>query len=79
MMGWGYGTGLGFFGMTFGWVFMVVFWVLVVWGIIAFIQWATKQGSEKKESPAMALLKERYAKGEIKKEEFETTKKDLIS
>ena len=75
----GYEYGLGSFGMTFGWVFMIAFWVFVAWGVIAIIQWTAKQGSEKKESPATAILKERYAKGEISKEEFESKKKDIVS
>ena len=83
MMGnWGYGTGSGFgvFGMFFGWVFMLAFWVLIIWGIIMLIQWVAGQGSqasEKKDSGAMAILEERYAKGEISKEEFAEKKKDL--
>lgn len=80
MMGnFGYGYGLGSFGMLFGWVFMIVFWALVIWGIVAFVQWLAKQGSEKKEDTAMDILKERYAKGEMTKEEFESKKKDLTS
>ncbi len=81
MMGnWGYGAGVGFFGMFFGWVFMLAFWVLIIWGIIMLIQWVVRQGSqasEKKDSGAMAILEERYAKGEISKEEFKEKKKDL--
>ena len=80
MMGnWGYGYGLGSFGMIFGWVLMIAFWVFVIWGVVAFVQWLANQGSEKKDGAALDILKERYAKGEIAKEEFEVKKKDLIS
>lgn len=80
MMGnWSYGYGLGSFGMLFGWVLMIAFWVFVIWGVIAFVQWLANQGSETKGNAGMDILKERYAKGEIDREEFEAKKKDLTS
>ncbi len=76
MMDWG-GFGLGW--MFFGWFFMILFWVAVLFLII----WLYKQikGPGKtvasEESP-MDILKKRYAKGEIDKKEFDEKKKDLI-
>lgn len=74
-----------FFG--FGWIFMILFWAFIIVGIVALI----KGISEKEEHPRVTkeksppaggqtpldILKERYAKGEINKEEFEEKKKDL--
>ena len=66
----------------FGWVFMLVWWVLIITAIVVFIKWLIEQFGEKKEGPAakqaMDILKERYARGEIDKKEFEEKKKDLM-
>ncbi len=67
------------FGMGFGWIFMILFWVLVILGVVYLIKLVTG-GSRKEEQTETALdiLKKKYARGEISKEEFEEKKKDLI-
>ena len=74
MMG---GWGMGWFGM----IFMIFFWVLVIMGLAFLIKWliqTTKGASpEQGSSRAIDILKERYAGGEITKEEFEQMKKDI--
>ena len=76
MMGyWSWGMG---WGMGFGWLFMIVFWALVIVGIAALIRWFSDQsGSHGK--TALEILRERYARGEIQKEEYEQKKRDLSS
>jgi putative membrane protein len=69
--GWGYGMGVGCL-LTF------FVWLLIILGIAYLVR--AIMHSEKKgprEETALDILKKRYAKGEISKEEFEEKKKDI--
>jgi len=78
--------GFGSFG-GFGWIFMFVFWCLIVWVIIALIRGGLGRGHmcghnhgddvHGGDKSPLEILKERYAKSEIDKKEFEEKKKDL--
>ena len=57
-------------------------WMFLFWGaLIAFIVWAiiklTKRDNFVSKINHIDIAKERYAKGEISKEEFEQIRKDL--
>ena len=87
MMYWlGGWNNIGGWGMM-GEIFMMIFWILIVAAIIWFL---TRGGfgccssshhnhdsNTKDDGSALKILKERYAKGEIDKKEFEEKKKDL--
>lgn len=76
MMNYGYGYGHSWFG---GEIIMIIFWALLIAGVIALVKYFIGNDSvQKSSSSALDILKERYAKGEIEKEEFESKKKDLI-
>jgi len=76
MMGnFGMGHEMGFFGMPF----FFLFWLLIIVGIVFLVKWIiaqTKNGDGANET-ALDILKKRYARGEIDKEEFEEKKRDL--
>lgn len=67
------------YGMGFGGIFMWLFWILVIIGVV----WLVKlmMGGGEADSPpqrsALEILKERYARGEIDHEEFEQKRRDL--
>jgi len=67
--------------MGFGWIFMLLWWALIVVGVIAFIRWIADQSRDTRnhnhEKSPLDILKERYVKGEIDKREFEEKKKDV--
>lgn len=96
----GGGGGYGYDMFGFGWIFMIVFWLLIIWAIVALIQyllrsnrWDEKDQDGKypgrrgtwemhrrgREDGALEILRERYAKGEISREEFESRKKELMN
>lgn len=72
MFGWGLGGG----------IMMIIFWAVIILSIV----WIVKEVGGRNNSDkthrgksAIEILEERYAKGEITKEQFESMKKDIIS
>jgi len=62
-------------------VFMWIFWIAVIVGIIFLVKWIvmqSKSGEQKREENPLEILKKRYVRGEIDQEEFEQKKQDLL-
>ncbi len=77
-------SGSGWFGMIFGLLFMILVFALVVALAVFLVRWlgdGPMRGSTGKgpttESTALDILKQRYARGEIDKEEFEERRRIL--
>lgn len=61
----------------FGPFMMIAYWIVII-GLIAWlIRVLTRASSNKKTDDALNILRNRYAKGEITKAEFEEIKKTL--
>lgn len=67
---WGYGM------MGIGMLFNVLFWAVVIVGIVALVKWLFGASRHARERP-LDVLKTRYAKGEVTREQYEQMKKDL--
>jgi putative membrane protein len=74
MMHWG-----SDFGMGFGWIFMVLFWGLIIIGVVSIIKSLAGKSSagENSRESAEEILTKRFARGEITAEEFEESIKVL--
>jgi len=68
-MGGAWGVGMMFM--------MLLFWSLVIVGLVLGIRWLMRQGKNSQSDSALEILRQRYARGEINKEEFEAKKSDL--
>lgn len=70
-----YGNGMSSWGYTLMTVSMVLFWGLVIFGVVALIRYLTRapQRSAGAEAPRPApeqILAERFARGEIDEQEY---------
>ena len=73
--------GFGFMGV-FGWLIMMLFFGLFIWFIVWIINNtslnnSTNNSLNSKNKTPLEIIKERYAKGEITKKEYEDMKKEL--
>jgi putative membrane protein len=71
-------AGMGLFGLIFMIVKLIIFVVLIAIAIRLFKKYYTRvETSKVMEDSAMAILRERFAKGEIDTEEFQKRKAEL--
>jgi putative membrane protein len=63
---------------------MLLFWGLVVVGIVSIVRWLLHSTGSRghsdasTSSQAMNILKERFARGELTRDEFESMKKEIL-
>lgn len=89
MHGWWWDGGMGW-GAVIGLLFMLVFWGLIIAGVVLIVRsltgrrdeaagYRTPPYQERPRSSALDVLQERYARGEIDREEYLRRKADLES
>ncbi len=73
-MMWDSGAGMGWW-MLIGSVWFVVFWGVVIWAVVK----VTSRGESRDPTSALDIARQRYALGELTREEFEQLRKDLAA
>jgi putative membrane protein len=85
MWGYGYGPGwMGGWGGGFEWIGMIV-WIVILVLVLAAVVWFVRamthpghaQSAGERRSRGLEVLEERYARGEIRREEYLEKKKDI--
>jgi len=56
---------------------MLLFWGAVIAGLVLGVRWLLRQGREQRSDSALEILRQRYARGELTKDDFERMKRDL--
>ncbi len=68
----GHGWGMGWW-----WIIGLILLIFIIWMVVKAVN--TRQTTDKKqEKTALDILKERYAKGEIDKQEYEERRRELM-
>ncbi len=60
---------------------MVLFWIAIILGIVWLVRWIADQSVHRgpKDMDALEIIRRRYARGEINREEYERLREDLQS
>jgi putative membrane protein len=66
---WGWGIGMM--------AMMLVFWAVVIFAGVAGIRWFVGQSKLPPTDSALEILRQRYARGDIDKDEFDSKKREL--
>jgi len=77
----GYGTWSGMMG-GWGWMWLMpVFWLvvvgLIIWAVVSAVSRSSPPSEPRSGDSALDILRQRYARGEISREEYEAKRKDL--
>ena len=69
----------GWWGFGFGPVFMLLFWGGFIVGIVALFRWLAAESprQQARDKTAVDIVQDRYARGEIDRQEYEQKMRDL--
>jgi putative membrane protein len=74
--------GFGYWGGWAGWlgpILSMIFFAIIIIGIVFLVRWLViHNGSTYRGDSSLEILKMRYAKGDINREEFEEKRKNLL-
>lgn len=70
-------TGHGW-GMGWGWIIGIIIIALIIWMVIRSASQNRPSSKDEQSKSPLDILKERYVRGEIDEEEFESRKKGLM-
>jgi len=82
-MMWGYGSAgtVGGWGMALGMLAMLAFWIALIAGVVLLVRWAVGQATAPNTATGtdapLAILRRRYAAGEIDQPTYERMKQEL--
>ena len=80
MMSGSFGMGWGNGGTGFAMIPMFLWWALIMALVVVFVRWLISRRDDRDRAPAsraLEILAERYARGEIRKDEFDATLVEL--
>lgn len=80
-MDWGQVPWFWGMGMLLGMGVFSLVWVLILTALVLLVRWLWVQArpASRGEEAALEILKRRYARGEITREEFESMRRDLVA
>ena len=81
LMDWGQVPWFWGMGMLLGMGVFFLVWVLILTALVLLVRWLWVQArpASRGEETALEVLKRRYARGEITREEFENMRRDLLA
>lgn len=74
---WHFAWSGGKWGLLLLLIAMILFWGIMIGGVTLVVRLILSLGRDRKSADALAILKQRYARGEIDRDEYERMRKEL--
>lgn len=63
--------------MGWGGLWMALWWILIILGVVALVRWISRTDNPRRDTSALEIVKQRYARGEIDQQEFQKMMREL--